>query len=125
MVISLAVTQQVVGTPKHVRESSRPGHAGEIERLPELGLGGCHVDPQVQTQPKPARLLDVFVLDTNETEFVYPVTDWAPKITSAGASTGAGAIPRPIEEIAIMIQLRTRVVAGVSVPDTAMIAGGA
>jgi hypothetical protein len=26
---------------------------GEIGRLPELGLGGRHVDPQVRTQPAP------------------------------------------------------------------------
>src|SRR4029077_17552945 len=37
--------------PKCVREPRRHGDAGEIGRLPELGLGGRHVDPQVRTQP--------------------------------------------------------------------------
>ena len=37
--------------PKRVREPRRHGDAGEIGRLPELGLGGRHVDPQVRTQP--------------------------------------------------------------------------
>src|SRR5262249_39218963 len=37
--------------PKRVREPRRHGDAGEIGRLPELGLGGGHVDSQVRTQP--------------------------------------------------------------------------
>ena len=36
--------------PKRVREARRHGGAGEIGRLPELDLGGRHVDLQVWTQ---------------------------------------------------------------------------
>jgi len=39
--------------PKRVWEPWRHGDAGEVGRLPELGLGGRQVDPQVRTQPFP------------------------------------------------------------------------
>ena len=44
------------GRPNRIRETRRHGGAREIGRLPELDLGGRHVDPQVRTQP----LLDPF-----------------------------------------------------------------
>src|SRR5262245_47575091 len=41
--------QEILARPaKRVREPRRHGDAGEIGRLPELGLGGRHVDPQVR-----------------------------------------------------------------------------
>ena len=56
------------GRPKRVREPRRHGDVGEIGRLPELDLGGRHVDPQVRTQPvlhpvdeQPANVVHVHV----------------------------------------------------------------
>ena len=52
--LALVLFQEPPGCPpKHVLYRRRHGGAGEIGRLPELGLGGRHVDPQVRTQPFP------------------------------------------------------------------------
>src|SRR5262249_38171187 len=37
--------------PKRIRKPRRHGNAGEIRRLPELGLGGRQMDAQVRAQP--------------------------------------------------------------------------
>ncbi len=39
--------------PKRIRKARRHVNVGEVGRLPELDLGGRHVDPQVRTQLAP------------------------------------------------------------------------
>jgi hypothetical protein len=56
------------GGSKRIREPRRHVDVGEIGRLPELNLGGGHMDPQIRTQPllhsvdeQPADMIHVHV----------------------------------------------------------------